>query len=261
MGPQALNSSRRLFALLSVIALTDSYAAAKAPADSKERDAWQRPAEVMDALGIKPGSVVADVGAGSGYFTLHLAHRVGPEGKIYAEDIKANRLSEISESAKNEHLAQVKTILGSPDDPRLPPEALDAILVVDAFHEMVKYDAMLQGTYRALKPGGLLGIIDGETKTGQPRAYYHEHHRIPEELVREDVTRNGFQFLRGERGFERPSDGKKYYFLVYEKPKPSASGAACARRVLAFRIQILSLSSELSNRMRSRTQRDARRGS
>src|SRR5260370_708983 len=186
-------SSRRRLALLSLITLTvqpASYAALKGPGDSKERDAWQRPAEVMDALGLKPGSVVADVGAGSGYFTFHLAHRVGPEGKIYAEDINANRLSEINDSARNERLAQVETILGSPDDPRLPSEALDAVLVVDAFHEMVKYDAMLQRMYRALKRGGLLGLIDGETKTVQPRAYYHENHRIPEALLHEDLGRN-----------------------------------------------------------------------
>src|SRR5713101_3095252 len=90
-----------------------------------ERDGWQRPAEVMDALGVKPGSVVADVGCGDGSFTFYLASRGGP-GVL---DV-----------------------------------ALDAALIVDAYHEMEKFDAMLAAIYRALKPGGVLGIIDRKTE-------------------------------------------------------------------------------------------------
>lgn len=199
-----------------------AHAAEKVTAKSTDRDVWQRPTEVMDALQIKSGSVVADVGAGEGYFSFHLASRVGPQGKVYAEDIEAKKLSKISARAEKERISQIEEILGSPEDPRLPADALDAILVVDAFHEMVKYDAMLQGMYRALKPSGLLGIIDGNTEAGKPRSYYYEHHKIPEQLLREDVVRNGFQFLREETGFKRTSDGKSYYFVIFEKPNPAA---------------------------------------
>ncbi len=184
-----------------------------------KRDTWQRPAEVMDALGLKPGSVVADVGCGEGYFTFHLASRVGPEGKVYAVDTNYKALNKIRSRARNEQLEQIEPVLGSPEDPHLPAEMLDAILVVDAFHEMQQYDAMLQGMYRALKPEGLLGIIDRAAEPGKPRSTYFDKHRIPLELVREDVTRNGFQFLRNERGFMTPNDKVEYFFLIFQKAR------------------------------------------
>jgi ubiquinone/menaquinone biosynthesis C-methylase UbiE len=171
----------------------------------------------MDALGIKPGSVVADVGCGDGYFTLHLASRVGPQGKVYGEDIDYKGLSKINHRAYKEHLSQIELILGSAEDPRLPSGALDAILVVEAYHEMDKHDAMLQGMSRALKPGGLLGIIDRNARPRRPRSTYQNQHRIPKELVREDATRNSFQFRREERGFKTPKGKRKYYFLIFQK--------------------------------------------
>lgn len=181
-----------------------------------KRDAWQHPSEVMDALGLKAGSVVGDVGCGEGYFTFHFASRVGPQGKVYAEDIDYKVLNKISDRAFKEKLGQIEEILGSDRDPRLPATGLDAILVVDAFHEMHNYDDMLQGMYLALKPGGLLGIIDRKAEPGQPRSNYFEHHRIPEKLTQEDATRNGFRLLRKEAGFTTPE--RNYFFLLFQKP-------------------------------------------
>lgn len=187
--------------------------------DWKARDAWQKPQEVMDVLGIKAGSIVGDVGAGEGYFTFHLAERVGPSGKVYAEDILADRLDKIRERASTEKLTQIETILGSADDPRLPAASLDVILVVNAYHEMRDHDAMLRGMFRALKPGGLLAIIDAPpAKAGQPRESYYEHHRIPEHFVREDTARNGFTFLRQRPTFIPPDRDRTYFFLIFQKP-------------------------------------------
>src|SRR5439155_6662058 len=101
-----------------------------------KRDAWQRPAEVMDALGVKQGSVVGDIGAGGGYFTFHLAARVGPKGKVYAEDSLESEINKVHERAAKEGLTQIVPVLGAKDDPKLPPETLDAILIVNAYHEM-----------------------------------------------------------------------------------------------------------------------------
>ena len=187
-------------------------------ADWAKRDAWQRPAEVMDALGAKAGSVVADVGAGPGYFTFRLAERVGPNGKIYAEDILKERLDSIRERAAKENLAQVQTILGAPDDPKLPADSLDAALVVNAYHEFRDYDAMLQGIFRALKPGGHFAVIDCPADPGQPRESYYSRHHIPKEMVRGDLERNGFRFVRELQGFTDPDGGRTYFFLLYEKP-------------------------------------------
>ena len=184
----------------------------------QERDAWQRPDEVMDALGIKPGSAVADVGCGAGYFTFHLAERVGPKGKVYAEDIKEERLAEIRKRAQKEGVANIETVSGAEDDPNLPVASIDVVMLVDAFHEMRHYDAMLEAVFRALKPGGQLALIDGAAEPGRPRDEYYEHHRMPEQLERGDAERNGFRFVRERPGFTRSDDKKEYYFIIFEKP-------------------------------------------
>lgn len=184
----------------------------------EKRDAWQRPAEVMDALGVKSGSVVADVGAGKGYFTFRLGDRVGPQGKVYAVDIDSERVEEVRDRAKKTGQEQIVAVLGAAGDPHLPGETLDAVLVVNAYHEMLEYEAMLQGMYRALKPGGRLGVIDHSDAAGKPRKTYQDRHTIPEELVREDATRNGLQLLRKAPGFKN-EDGDLWFFLIFEKPK------------------------------------------
>jgi predicted methyltransferase len=182
------------------------------------RDTWQRPQEVMDALGIKAGTAVADVGCGSGYFTFKLAERVGPQGEVYAEDIDEKEVAGIGRRAKLEVLKQVRPIVGVADDPRLPSATLDAILVVNSYHEWREYSKMLQHLAAALKPGGLLAIIDGVAEPGKPREAYYSRHRMPEEIVREDAAREGFRFVRKEPGFLRPDQKKDFYFIIFEKP-------------------------------------------
>ena len=145
----------RIAAVLSLVLVFLQAARASAQNAGPERDAWQRPDEVMDALGVKAGSVVADVGCGAGYFTFHLAARVGPKGRVYAEDIKEDRLAEIRKRAQKEGVTNIETVSGAEDDPRLPLASVDVVMIVDAYHEMHHYDAMLEAVYRALKRGGL----------------------------------------------------------------------------------------------------------
>ena len=185
---------------------------------SRKRDGWQRPAEVFDALGVKPGHRVADIGCGFGYFTFRLAARVGVEGKIYAVDIDKEAIDKVRERKEREKLGQVEPILGQSNDPRLPND-LDAVLIVDSYHEFRDYDRMMQAAFRALKPGGRLVIIDGEAPSGRPRTEYHRLHSIPAELVREEVARQGFVFKESRPGFYDAEYGKKMYFLVFEKPE------------------------------------------
>jgi ubiquinone/menaquinone biosynthesis C-methylase UbiE len=211
-----------LFSAAALVGLLRLHAAQADRTRFAERDAWQRPQDVMDKLGLKPGSVVADVGCGSGYFTFHFAARVGPRGKVYAEDVESDVLEKIRKRAMEEQLKQIEIVLGNPEDPQLPADQLDAILVMNAYHEMRAYDSMLRGMYRALKPGGMLAIIDHEAALGEPRSTYQEGHRIPAELVREDLTRNAFHFLRSEPGFLSADTHKNFFFLIFQKPDVAA---------------------------------------
>src|SRR3954469_22270761 len=135
-----------------------------------DREAWQKPEQVMDALQIAEDSVVADLGAGGGCFTIRLARRVGPHGLVYAEDVQRLMIEAIERRVQREGLTNVKTMLGEYDDPfpGLPPDTLDAVLIVDAFHEMEHPVVLLRNVGRTLKPTGLIGIIDYRQGEGGP---------------------------------------------------------------------------------------------
>jgi predicted methyltransferase/thiol-disulfide isomerase/thioredoxin len=184
---------------------------------TRKRDEWQRPAEVLNALGAKPGQRIADIGSGYGYFTFHLAARVGVEGKVYAVDVDEKALDQLRQRKQREQLTQVEPILGASADPRLPG-GLDAVLIVDAYHEFREYERTMQAIWLALKPGGRLVLIDGEGPSGKPRTEYHRLHVIPAELVREEVARVGFVFKESRPGFYDAEYGKRMYFLIFEKP-------------------------------------------
>jgi predicted methyltransferase len=208
--------------VLLVFALAGVPRGASSSAQHQEignRDEWQRPASVMDALHIGPGNHVADIGAGSGYFTFHLAQRVGATGRVYAVDVQRSALEDIGRRASRLALTQITTTLGSDNDPRLPAGSLDAVLVVNTYHELRAYDAMMDGFFRGLKPGGLLAVIDCEAEPGELPESYVRHHRMPSSAVRNEAVRNGFRFLRSELGFVDPATPFSYwFFLVFERP-------------------------------------------
>ena len=104
--------------------------------EAPDRDAWQKPDQIMDALQIADGAVVADLGAGGGWFTIRLARRVGPNGVVYAEDIQRLMIEAIERRVQREGLRNVRTMLGTEDNPKLPAADLDAVLIVEIFHEM-----------------------------------------------------------------------------------------------------------------------------
>jgi SAM-dependent methyltransferase len=141
--------------------------------EAPDRDQWQKPDQIMDALGIADGSVVADLGAAGGWFTLQLAHRVGPNGLVYAEDIQPQMIEAIGRRMQNENLHNVKAVLGTASDPRLPA-GLDAAIISDAYHEMddpadrTLVVTLLKNVARSLKPEGRLGIVDYSAGGGGP---------------------------------------------------------------------------------------------
>ena len=127
--------------------------------EAPDRAIWQKPDEIMDALHIADGATVADVGAGAGWFTVRLARRVGPRGRVYAEDIQRPMLDAINYRVGREGLTNVRTVLGTPEDPKLP-DGLDAVLIVDVYAEVANPVSLLSDVARALEPQGRLGIVD-----------------------------------------------------------------------------------------------------
>lgn len=159
---------------------------------------------VMDILGIKEGSNVADIGAGSGWFTVRAARRTGEKGTVYAVEINKDYLKYIDGRAKRENLSNIRTVLGTEDDPKLPALSVDAVLILKTYHEIAQPVLVLSRARQAMRPNALLGIID---RNGDGT-----DHGIKRELVIKEAERAGFK-LDGEYDFVKP-DGMDY-FLVF----------------------------------------------
>ena len=165
----------------------------------------------MDALGVGEASVVADLGAGSGWFTIRLANRVGPNGKVFAEDIQRPMIQAIKVRVERMGLKdRVTTVLGTPNNPHLP-EPVDAVLIVDAFHEMEKPVLLLRTVAKSLKPKGRIGIVQHTKDGGGPGPAMDE--RVDPEIVIRDARAAGL-VLRSRETFL-----KYQYMLVFEHPR------------------------------------------
>jgi predicted methyltransferase len=216
-----LRPVRAFLSVFAALVLSAVVFALPQSSDDAKRDAWQRPYEVMDALGVRAGSHVADVGCGHGYFVMHLARRVGAEGVVYGVDVDDDALGKLRRGVGDAKLSNVRVVRSREDDPQLPAGDLDAVLIVNAYHEMRRYDAMLRAIFVALKPHGRVAIIDAPGKNNDSRDEHHRRHTISEALVREDMLRNGFHFLRKEADFEPSREDRSrgsWFFLVFEKP-------------------------------------------
>jgi ubiquinone/menaquinone biosynthesis C-methylase UbiE len=128
---------------------------------------WNKPDQIMDALNIADGSLVADLGAGGGWFTARLAQRVGPKGVVYAEDIQPLMIEAIKRRVQRENLTNVRTVLGTTKDSRLP-KGLDAVVIVGAYHEMEDPVALLKDAAASLKPQGRIGVVEYSAGAGGP---------------------------------------------------------------------------------------------
>jgi len=126
--------------------------------DDPERDAWQKPHQVIEALRLKPDAVIADIGAGTGYFAMRLAH-MQPNGRVYGVDTEPDMVKYLAERAQREGLKNVTAVHAAPDDPRLP-EQVDLIFMVDVFHHVGERERYFRQLQRALKAGGRIAIID-----------------------------------------------------------------------------------------------------
>jgi len=167
---------------------------------------------VMDLLKITEGSCVADIGAGSGWFTVRAARRVGEKGRVYAVEINRDYLKYIEERAADEKLANIHTVLGKEDDPMLPANSLDAVLILKTYHEIAQPILLLAHLREAMRAGALLGIID---KNGNGK-----DHGISQRVLIKEAEEAGFSLVE-QYDFVKP-DGMDY-FLVF---RIGAAGSA-----------------------------------
>jgi ubiquinone/menaquinone biosynthesis C-methylase UbiE len=185
--------------------------------EGPDRDAWQRPDQVMDALRIYDGNVVADLGAGGGWFTVRLARRVGPNGRVYAEDIQPQMIESINRRVEREGLQRrVITKLGTAFDPDLPAGALDAVLIVDTYHEMEEPIVLLRNLAKSLKPDGRIGIVGFTSEGGGPGPPLED--RVDPQRVINNAQEAGLRLTSRERFL------RYQYMLVFEKG-PSEAGS------------------------------------
>jgi ubiquinone/menaquinone biosynthesis C-methylase UbiE len=150
----------------------------------------------MDALRVGEGSVVADVGAGGGWFTVRLARRVGPNGTVYAQDVQPQMLEAIGRRVQREGYRNVKPVRGEADDPKLPSGALDAALIVDSYHEFANPVALLSNLAASLKPGGRVGIVNFTKDGGGPGPPMAE--RVDAQKVIDEASQAGLRLVSRE---------------------------------------------------------------
>lgn len=155
--------------------------------DDPARDAWQRPDDVLAALGLRPGMAIADVGAGTGYFTVRLARAV-PDGEVIATDIEPDMVRYVVERARREGLGNIRAVLAGAADPNLPAASVDRILIVDVWHHIADRARYASGLAAALRPGGQVAIVDftATATHGPPPA-----HRLAPEAIIADLRAAG----------------------------------------------------------------------
>lgn len=171
----------------------DDVAAWQRVFDDPERDAWQKPAALVAALGLRPGMRVADLGAGTGYFSRHLAEAVGPNGTVFAVETEPNLVVHLRERAEREKTATVVPILASFDDPRLPLGDVDLVLIVDTYHHLDHRLEYLARLRRTLRKGGRVAIVDWRAEplpVGPP-----PDHKLPRGAVVEEMHAAGFDLV------------------------------------------------------------------
>jgi ubiquinone/menaquinone biosynthesis C-methylase UbiE len=181
--------------------------------EGESREIYRRRAEIVDASGAAPGMAVADVGAGTGLFTVLLARKVAPGGRVVAVDISQNFLGAIAKRATEEGLSNVSTQLGTQTDTRLPEASVDLVFTSDTYHHFEQVTPVLSSIRRALKPGGRFIVIDFDRTPGVASQRTLEHVRAGKETVIEEVRAAGFRLVReiGSLGL------KQNYYLVFER--------------------------------------------
>jgi ubiquinone/menaquinone biosynthesis C-methylase UbiE len=171
-----------------------------------DRDKWQQPEKIMDKVGLRPGMVIGEVGAGTGYFTFKMAARVGPQGKIYANDIDRSALKELEEQAERDGVRNIEIIVGGEKDPRLPDD-LEMVFMVYVLHDVRKQALLLENIKPSLAPGATLVIVEGDTE------YYDDSHFLNPDEVEQLLKAAGYELVTLETFLPRDN------LFVYRLPE------------------------------------------
>lgn len=169
-----------------------------------DRDSWQQPARVVEVLDVSSGNRLADVGSGGGYFTFRLAEAVGPDGHVYAVDVDAGLHELLVAEAKSRGVTNVETILGAPDDPRLPEDGVDLLFLCNTYHHLPDRVAYFAGLRDRIRPGGRVAIIDYKAE-----GFFQKRHATPADVVRGEMSEAGYVLAAEHDFLERQS------FLIF----------------------------------------------
>lgn len=162
--------------------------------ERSEREDEEAPSRALQLIGIDPGTIIADVGAGTGYFTRRMAKLTGPTGKVYAVDIQPRMIEALKRNLAKEQLTNVEAILSKENDPMLPAGQIDMILMVDVYHEFAYPQLMLRKMREALKPGGRMVLL--EFKKEDPAVPIRPEHKMSVEEARVEVEAEGFKLAK-----------------------------------------------------------------
>jgi Methylase involved in ubiquinone/menaquinone biosynthesis len=171
-----------------------------------DRDSWQMPAEVLRAMKLQPGQLVADIGAGGGYFTFRFARAVGETGRVFAVDIDTEMLEHVRDRARRENIGNVEIIEAQPDDPRLPPEGVDVIFICNTYHHLSYRENYFRRLRGALRPNGRLMIVEFD---GRGWFATVVGHHTPPQQIREEMQRAGYRLAESYDFLPRQS------FLIF----------------------------------------------
>jgi SAM-dependent methyltransferase len=178
--------------------------------DREERDTEEATERAIEALNLKTGQAVADIGAGTGYMSVRMAKRVGPSGRVYAEDVQPEMIELLRKRLARERITNVTPVMGLLDDPKLPDSTLDLELLVDVYHEFSEPQKMLRGLRSALKPGGRLVLL--EYRKEDPTIPIREEHKMTVAEARLEVEAEGFKLARVDERLPRQ------HILIFTKP-------------------------------------------
>ncbi len=187
----------------------------------KERDGWMNVSQILDDAQVTDGSIVGDVGCHEGYLSFHLSKRVGGTGKVYSVDVREDRLEKLRENVRSNNVLNIEVIFGDYDDPKLPSAKLDAVFVIDTYHEIDDYKSVLAHIKNSLKLGGRLLILEKlkEHAKEKSRKDQMDAHTLSMKYVKKDIEKAGFSVIKEVHDFgkwENDTD-KTMWILVATK--------------------------------------------